>query len=60
MTLETLARKMMLTPTQAVAIAAVIDTAAESSQMTREQMVAKCFNIPELCEYLASVCRKIS
>ena len=60
MTLETLARKMMLTPKQAVAIAATVDCAAESMKMTRQQMIDKCFQIPELTEYLASICRKVT
>jgi hypothetical protein len=60
MTLETLARKMMLTPTQAVAIAATIDTAAKSQLATRQEMIEICFRIPSVCEYLASICRKVT
>ena len=57
--LTTLARKMMLTPTQAIAIAGVVDHAAQSMGWTRKQMVAECFRNAEACEYLGSVCRRV-
>jgi hypothetical protein len=28
--------------------------------MTREEMVAKCFDVPEVSEYLASICRTVT
>ncbi len=60
MSLETLARKMMLTPAQAVALPATIDCAASSLGMNRGQMIVQCFGNPAVCEYLASICRKVS
>lgn len=56
-TLVTLARKMMLTPKQAAALRQTVETAAGSVEMTDERMVSKCYDIPEVCEYLASICR---
>lgn len=60
MSLETLARKMMLTPSQAVALPATIDCAASAMGMNRPQMLMQCVGNPALCEYLASICRKVS
>lgn len=60
MTLESVARKMMLTPSQAVALPATIDCAASAMGMSRGQMISECFANPAVCEYLASICRKVS
>jgi hypothetical protein len=60
MTLATLAHKMMLTVTQAVALPAVIDTAAESQNITRDAMISHCTRSSEVCEYLASICRTVT
>jgi len=57
--LTTLARKMMLTPTQAIAIAGVVDHAAKSMGWTRKNMVTECYRNDELCEYLGSLCRRV-
>jgi hypothetical protein len=57
MKLETLARKMMLTPVQAIALPMVITTAAKSVSLTDHEMIGACVSQPRVCEYLASVCR---
>lgn len=59
MSLETLARKMMLTPSQAVALPATVDCAAKSLGMNRQQMILQCVSNNAVCEYLASICRKV-
>ena len=59
MNLVVLARKMMLTPAQAVALPAAIDSAAGKVGFTREAMIAEAFSNPALCEYIASVIRSV-
>lgn len=58
--LATLARKMMLTPAQAVVLPAVIDRTAEVGGITTADMIERCFAQSELCHYLASICRKVA
>jgi len=57
--LATLARKMMLTPHQAIAIAGVVDRAADSVGWNRAKMIETAMRNGELRSYLASVCRKV-
>ena len=57
--LVVLAHKMMLTPTQAIAIAGVVDKAADSVGWDRAKMVRTAMRNGELRDYLASVCRKV-
>lgn len=58
--LATLARKMMLTPAQAVALPLTIEVAARKLGWGEARMVAECFDNPRLAEYLASVCRSVT
>ena len=60
MTIEALARKMMLTAIQAVALPAVLDAAARSLGMTRDAMVSECFANARMAEYLALLCRRVT
>ena len=54
-----LARKMMLTPAQAVALPETITVAASKMNMTESAIVRACYDNPAVCEYLASICRKV-
>ena len=58
--LVVLAKKMMLTPSQAVALPAVITSAAKECRMSEHQIIVRCFDDGAVREYLASVCRKAS
>lgn len=58
--LATLARKMMLTANQAVALTETLTVAASKVGMSESQLVDACFDKPEVCEYLASICRKVT
>ncbi len=58
-TLATLARKMMLTPAQAVALPETIAVAARKMSMAESAIVRACYDNPAVCEYLASICRKV-
>ena len=59
-TLATIARKMMLTASQAIALPAVIERAAAGQGMAESEMLAHCMNNGGVCEYLASICRKVA
>ena len=58
LTLITLARKMMLKPDQAIALPIVMDKAALVAQCSRQEMIERTHAIPQVCEYLAHVCRQ--
>lgn len=55
--IATLARKMMLTAEQAVALPAVLTKAAESVGMSETDMIARCMADGAVSGYLAQVCR---
>jgi hypothetical protein len=52
-----LAKKMMLTPAQAVALPQVITSAARECKMSEQQMIQACYENGQVRDYLASVCR---
>lgn len=58
--LATLARKMMLTNKQAVALPTTITVAANGQGMTEEEIIGHCFSNPSVCQYIASICRKVT
>lgn len=58
--LAVLARKMMLTFSQAVALPAVIERAALSLEMTEAATIETAMGNSQVCEYLASICRKVT
>lgn len=58
--LENLALMMKLTPSQAVALPAVIDRSANSVGLNRRQMISQCYANADLCSYLASVCVQVT
>jgi len=58
MSIESLARLMLLSPAQAVALPVTLDRAAALVGLTRDQMVAQAARKPALLAYLADVCRK--
>ena len=60
MNLVTLAKKMMLTPSQAVALPEVISSAAQKCGMSEAALVASCFDNGQVRDYLASVCRQVT
>lgn len=60
MNLVVLAKKMMLTPSQAVALPAVVTSAARECKMSEHQIIFRCFDDGAVREYLASVCRKVT
>lgn len=53
-----LAESMLLTPFQAVAIPALIEVCAKHANMSEDDMIAKIERIPELRNYLSTVCKK--
>lgn len=56
--LTILASKMMLTPIQTIALPATIEVGARKMSMTEDAFMAKVEQIPELREYVASICRR--
>lgn len=58
--LAVLARKMMLNTMQAVALPAVVTRAAVHAGITEDEFVTKCFDLPELAQYVAGVCRRVT
>jgi predicted lipoprotein len=59
-TMAILARKMMLTAAQAVALPATITHAAGKLGFSEDKMVQTCFDNPAVSEYLASICRQVA
>lgn len=57
LTLATLARKMMLTPAQAIALPLVIEKAAGSVGLTETELTERCLQDAAVAGYLASICR---
>jgi hypothetical protein len=55
-----LAKKMMLTPSQAVALPQVITSAARECKMSEQQIIQSCYENGEVRDYLASICRKVT
>jgi hypothetical protein len=51
---------MMLTVAQAVALPAVIERAAVSLEMTEAATIETAMGNSRVCEYLASICRKVT
>jgi len=60
MTIKVLAKKMMLTAEQAVALPQVITSAAIKSNMSEQQLIHACFDNGAVRDYLASVCRTVA
>jgi hypothetical protein len=58
-TLETLARKMMLTAAQAIALPQVVTSAAKGQGMSEQDLIAACFANDSVMQYLAGICRKV-
>ena len=58
--LAVLAKKMMLTPAQAVALPEVITSAARECKMSEHALIASCFDNGSVRDYLASVCRTVT
>lgn len=56
--LAILASKMMLTDLQTIALPAAIEVATRRMSMTEESFITKMEQIPELREYMASLCRR--
>ena len=59
-TIALIARKMMLTASQAVALPTVLERAASGQGMSESAMMQHCINNAGVREYLASVCRKVA
>jgi hypothetical protein len=57
--LTMLARKMMLTPSQAVALPQVITQAAAGQQMTEQALVDILMSNSAAAGYVASICRSV-
>jgi hypothetical protein len=55
-----LAKKMMLTPNQAIALPEVITSAARECKMSEQQIIQSCYENGEVRDYLASICRKVT
>ena len=55
-----LAKKMMLTPAQAVALPEVISSSARECKMSEQAIIASCFDNSQVRDYLASVCRQVT
>ena len=53
-----LAMKMALTPAEAVALPTVIEVAAVKVGLSKNNMLQSALRNPELCQYLAGVCRE--
>jgi rRNA pseudouridine-1189 N-methylase Emg1 (Nep1/Mra1 family) len=60
MHMRILAKKMMLTPTQAVALPEVVTSAARECKMSEQQIIQSCYENGAVREYLASICRKVT
>lgn len=58
--LSIVARKMMLTASQAVALPSVISKAASGQGMSEDALIDACMNNAGVCQYLASVCRTVT
>lgn len=56
--IATLARKMMLTARQAVALPTAITVASSKVGMSEEAFVSECMANAPLASYVASVCRQ--
>lgn len=54
--LSLLAERLGLDHIAAVALPATIGNAAEKARMTDAEMIRACWDVPELGEYIASVC----
>lgn len=59
-TLASLAQWMGLTPAAAVALPAVIETAARKTDKTQSFIVQTCWTNTELRTYLAGICRQVT
>jgi hypothetical protein len=59
MTLETLARKMMLTAAQAIALPQVVTSAAKGQGISEKDLIAACLANDSVMQYLAGICRKV-
>lgn len=59
-TLATLAQWMGLSPAAAVALPAVIETAARKVEKTESFIVQSCWTNGELRSYLAGICRQVT
>ena len=58
--LSIVARKMMLTAAQAVALPSVITKAASGQSMSEDALIDACMNNAAVCQYLASICRTVT
>lgn len=55
-----LAREMRLSPNQAVALPAVLDSAAKGQGRTRYEIVQACRVNPQVKQYIAEICKTVT